>query len=259
VTAGAPEPAPGGFGHGLWAVLLRDIKRYLADRLRVATNLVQPLLYLFVLGSGIGASTRLAGGYLPYIFPGVIAMSLLFTATFSGIGIVFDREYGFLKAVLVAPVSRREIALAKVLSGALQGLMQGLLLLCFAPLAGLRPGPLQLGGLLLGMVLAALVFSALGVAIATRFKSAEVFPVIMNAVLLPMFFLSGALYPLDRAPRWLSLLAYLDPVAYGVDLMRGQLLGAHHFPPFLSLGVLAAALALLTWLSVRAFEQGEEV
>jgi ABC-2 type transport system permease protein len=247
------------FGHGLWAVLLRDLKRYLADRLRVITNLAQPLLYLFVLGSGLGGSSRLGSAYLPYIFPGVVGMSLLFTATFSGIGIVFDREYGFLKAVLVAPVSRREIALAKVLSGAAQGLMQGLLLLCFAPLTGLRPGPLQFVGMLLAMILAALVFSAMGVAVAARFKSIEVFPVIMNAVLLPMFFLSGALYPLTNAPRWLTLAAYADPVAYGVDLMRGALLGEQHFHPLLSVGMLLLALVALTWLSVRAFEQGEEV
>lgn len=247
------------FGRGLWAVLLRDVKRYVADRLRVVTQLAQPLLYLFVLGSGIGASSRLGGGYLPYIFPGVVAMSLLFTATFSGIGIVFDREWGFLKAVLVAPVSRKEIALAKILSGAAQGMMQGLLLFCFAPLAGLRPSPGQIGGTLFGMLLSALVFSAMGVALASRFKSAEVFPVIMNAVLLPMFFLSGALFPLGQAPGWLAALAYLDPVAYGVDLMRGQLLGAHHFHPLLSVAVLLGALAVLTWLSVRAFEQGEEV
>jgi len=246
-------------GRGLWAILLRDLKRYWSDRIRVATGLAQPLLYLFVLGSGLGAATRLGQSYTPYIFPGVLGMSLLFAATFSAIGIVFDREYGFLKAVLVAPVSRREIALAKVLSGALQGLMQGLLLMCFAPLTGLRPGVLSVLGMLGAMILAALVFSAMGVALAARFKSAEVFPVIMNAVLLPMFFLSGALYPLTGAPRWLTALAWLDPVAYGVDLMRGALLGTSHFHPALSVAVLGLAFVLLTWASVRAFEKGEEV
>jgi len=241
-------------------VLLRDLKRYLSDRLRVVTNLAQPLLYLFVLGSGLGSSTRLGStGYLPYIFPGVIGMTLLFTATFSGIAIVFDREYGFLKAILVAPVTRREIALAKIVSGAAQGLIQGVLLLLFAPLAGLRPGPLQVLQLVLAMVLSALVFSAMGVALASRFKSAEVFPVIMNAFLLPLFFLSGALYPLTSAPPWLAALAWADPVAYGVDLMRGAVLGTYHFNPAISVAVLLLALAGLTWLSVRAFEQGEEV
>jgi ABC-2 type transport system permease protein len=186
-------------------------------------------------------------------------MSLLFTATFSGIGIVFDREYGFLKAVLVAPVSRREIALAKVLSGAIQGLMQGVLLLCFAPLTGLRPGVLEVLGMLAAMILAALVFSAMGVALASRFKSTEVFPVVMNAFLLPMFFLSGALYPLKNAPAWLNALAWIDPVAYGVDLMRGALLGTWQFPIPLCVGVLVLAFVGLTWASVRAFERGEEV
>lgn len=246
-------------GRGMWAILERDLKRYGSDRVRVVTGLAQPLLYLFVLGSGLSASTRLGSQYVPYIFPGIVGMSLLFAATFSAIGIVYDRDYGFLKAVLVAPVSRREIALAKVLSGAVQGLIQGLLLLAFTPLTGLRPGPGEVAGMLLAMVLAALVFSAMGVALAARLRSAESFPIVLNAFLLPMFFLSGAMYPLAGAPRWLQTLALLDPVAYGVDLMRGALTGGFHFHPLISLGVLLAGLAVLSWLAVRAFEQGEEV
>jgi ABC-2 type transport system permease protein len=248
-----------GVGRGLAAVLERDLKRFWNDRVRVVTGLAQPLLYLFVLGAGLRSATRLGNAYQPYIFPGVVAMSQLFAATFSGITIVFDREWGFLRAVLVAPVSRREIAVAKVLSGAMQGMMQGVLLFVFAPLAGLRPGVVEALEMLGAMLVSALVFSAMGVAVAARFKAAEVFPVVMNAVLLPLFFLSGALYPLDAAPRWLQVLAWADPVAYGVDLMRGALVGTHHFPPLFSLAVLAAGFLLLTWLSVRAFEKGEEL
>lgn len=245
---------------GFWAVILRDLKRIWAEPLRLLSGLVQPLLYLFLLGSGIGAATRLGGGqYLQYIFPGVVALSLLFTATFAAISIVFDRETGFLKAVLVAPVSRPSVAIGKVCSGAIQALAQGILLLIFAPLIGIYFGPLQILLFFLFMVLSGLVFSAMGVAVATNFSSTEVFPIVLNAVLLPMFFLSGALYPLKTAPAWLQTLFYIDPVAYGVDLMRGAILGQFYYPELLSLGVLCAVGFLLIWIAVKVFEKGEEV
>lgn len=244
---------------GFAAVVLRDLKRLWRQKVRLLSGILQPLLYLFLLGSGLGGAVRLGGGhYLSYIFPGVVALSLLFTATFAAISIVFDREQGFLKAVLVAPVSRRAVALGKVASGALQAVAQGVLLLLFAPLVGVRFG---LGALLLFvlvMLFAGVVFSALGVAAAARFTSTEVFPVVLNAVLLPLFFISGALFPLDSAPGWLQTLAYLDPVAYGVDLLRGAALGTFHFPVVLSVAVLLAAAALLTATSVRVFQRGED-
>ncbi|MCB0061602.1 MAG: ABC transporter permease, partial [Caldilineaceae bacterium] len=195
--------------------------------------------------------------YLGFIFPGVVALSLLFTATFSAISIVFDREVGFLKAVLVAPVSRRSIALGKVVSGAVIALAQACLLLIAAPFAGVSFGLLNLAGFLVFMLLSGIVFSALGVAVAANFSSTEVFPVVLNALLLPMFFISGALFPLDSAPGWLQAVAYADPVAYGVDLLRGSVLGEFHFPIALSLTVLFAAILVLTWLAVIVFERGE--
>ena len=207
---------------GLFAVIMLDLKRLWVDRVRLVSSLIQPLLYLFVLGSGLGASSVMGGkGYLHYIFPGVLGLSLLFSSVFAAMLIVFDRQIGFLKAVLVAPVPRSAIAIGKVLSGALQALVPATVLLVLLPLLGMDlslPAFIELVG---AMLLAAITFSALGVATAARFRSTTVFPIISNAVLLPMFFLSGALYPLDRAPTWLRLLAYVDPVAYAVDLMRG--------------------------------------
>jgi ABC-2 type transport system permease protein len=245
---------------GFLAVVLRDLMRFWKERIRLATGLLQPLLYLFVLGSGLGASSALGGSqYVRYIFPGVLGLSLLFTSAYSAITIVFDREIGFLKAVLVAPVSRPTIALGKVVSGAIQALSQALLLLLFSPLVGLWLGPRELLELVLSMAGCAMAFSGLGVAVAARFSSVEVFPVLLNAVLLPMFFLSGALFPLSRAPVWLQRLAHFDPVAYGIDLMRGALLGEFFFSPFISLAVLGGFLLAVTWASVRAFERGEEI
>lgn len=245
---------------GFWAVILRDLKRIWAEPFRLISGLAQPLLYLFLLGSGIGAATQLGGGqYLKYIFPGVVALSLLFTANFAAISIVFDRETGFLKAVLVAPVSRPSVAVGKVCSGAIQALVQGVLLLIFAPMIGIYFGPLQLLLFVIFMILSGMVFSAMGVAVATNFSSTEVFPVVLNAVLLPMFFLSGALYPLNTAPGWLQTLSYMDPVAYGVDLMRGSILGNFYYPEWLSLVVLCFVGFILIWTAVKVFEKGEEI
>ena len=245
---------------GLIAVVLLDIKRLWVDRVRLATSLIQPLLYLFVLGSGLGASSTMGGrGYLHYIFPGVLGLSLLFSSVFAAMLIVFDRQIGFLKAVLVAPVPRVSIALGKVLSGALQALVPATVLLLLVPVLGLGLSPLRFVELIASMWLAALTFSALGVATAARFRSTTVFPIIGNAVLLPLFFLSGALYPLDRAPPWLRALAHADPVAYAVDLMRGAVIGRYAYPPVLSICVLTAFVVVLTWLATRVFAAGDNL
>ena len=244
---------------GLLAVIILDLKRLWVDRIRLVSSLIQPLLYLFLLGSGLGGSSTLGSGrYMPFIFPGVVALSLLFTSVFAAILIVFDRQMGFLKAVLVAPVPRPAIAIGKVIAGAIQALVPATIMLLFMPLVGLRPGITEFFGFVAASALAAIAFSALGVAVAARFKSMTVFPIISNAMLLPMFFLSGALYPLTLAPRWLQIAAHADPVAYAVDLMRGALIGSTYFPVWLSLTVLACFIAVMTWLATRIFTTGED-
>jgi ABC-2 type transport system permease protein len=243
----------------IYAILALDLKRAWLDRARLAAGLAQPLLYLFVLGAGLGASSQLGGGeYRRYIFPGVLGLSLLFAATFAAIVIVFDRQIGFFKAILVAPVPRSAIAFGKIAAGAVQAFVQGAVVLPFAPFAGIH---LEFGrtiALLGAMMLAATTFSALGVAVAARFNSTTVFPVVSNAVLLPMFFLSGALYPLKVAPPWMQVAAHFDPVAYAVDLMRGALLGKFFFDPWLSVAALIILIALLGWAAVRVFNRGED-
>jgi ABC-2 type transport system permease protein len=148
--------------------------------------------------------------------------------------------------------------MGKIAGGALQALAQGVILLPFAPLAGVSLGPLETVEMLGAMVIAAITFSTIGVSIACRFNSTTVFPIISNAVLLPMFFLSGALYRLKDAPAWMRFAAHFDPVAYAVDLMRGSVLGTFFFPVPLSLGALALTISLLTWAAVRVFERGED-
>jgi ABC-2 type transport system permease protein len=241
------------------AIVILDLKRFWVDRARLVAGLIQPLLYLFVLGAGIGASSRMGGGdYRRFIFPGTMGLSLLFSSTFAAITIVFDRQIGFFKAVLVAPVPRPAIAIGKIIAGALQALAQGLVLLPFAPLAGAPLDFLQTIEMIGAMALAALTFSTIGVGFACRFKSTTVFPIVSNAVLLPMFFLSGGLYPLSSAPRWMQVAAHFDPVAYAVDLMRGAVLGRFYFPVPLSLAALAFTIAVLIWAAVRVFNRGED-
>ena len=249
---------------GIYAIIVLDVKRNWLDRTRLVASLAQPLLYLFVLGAGLGGSSRLGGGqYQRFIFPGVLGLNLLFSATFAAIVIVFDRQIGFFKAVLVAPLPRSAIAFGKISSGALQAFAQGLVILPFAPLAGIRFGFGE-GIMLLGaMLLAAFVFSAMGVAVASRFTSTTVFPIFSNAFLLPMFFLSGALYPLTSAPPWMRFATHFDPVAYGVDLMRGSLLSRDQYllsSPLLSLAVLLGhhRHSGLRRISVRVFNRGED-
>jgi ABC-2 type transport system permease protein len=244
---------------GIVAVVILDLKRFWVDRVRLVAGLAQPLLYLFVLGAGLGASSRMGGGdYRRFIFPGTMALSLLFSATFAAITIVFDRQIGFFKAVLVAPIPRPAIALGKIIAGAVQSFAQGMVLLPFAPLAGASLNPLQAAEMIGAMALASLTFSSIGMAIACRFNSTTVFPVASNAVLMPMFFLSGGLYPLKAAPHWMQVAAHFDPVAYAVDLMREAVLGESFFPVPLSLGALVLTIVILVSASVSVFNRGED-
>ncbi len=245
--------------NAVWTLIVLDMKRFWQDRVRLISSLVQPLLYLFVLGTGLGSSSLLGGhDYRRYIFPGVLALTLLFTATFAAITIVFDRQIGFLKAVLVAPVPRWAIAGGRIGAGALQALVQGAILLVFAPLVGVHLGLVNTIEVLAAMSLAAVTFSALGVAVAARFSSPTVFPIVSNALILPMFFLSGALFPLQKVPHWMKVAAHADPVAYGVDLMRHALLGQGFFGVPLGVGALVLITLVLLWLSVRVFARGED-
>ncbi|QGZ57136.1 ABC transporter permease [Paraburkholderia acidiphila] len=233
------------------AIVWFDLKRFWASPLRILFGLTQPLLYLFVLGAALRSGTYAeVSGYQAYIFPGVVGLSLMFTAISAAVGIVHDRQTGLLNALLVSPVKRTEIAAGKIGAGALLASVQSALLLPFSPTIGIGLTAPRLALLLLAMVLAALAFSALGLALALPFRSVIVFPAVSNTLLLPMFFLSGALYPLDLAPDWIRLAAVFDPAAYGVDLMRGVLTTQFAIAPARSLATLAACLVAAGWLVV---------
>jgi ABC-2 type transport system permease protein len=213
----------------LW---LRQIKRYYRSRPRIVGSLGQPLLFLLALGFGFGPIYQKAGGgdYLQFLAPGIISMGILFTAVFSGIEIIWDRQFGFLKETLVAPVSRFKIMIGRTLGGGTVAMLQGLIVFTISLVIGFRPVSLHL--MLVSfvfMALIALLFTALGTAIASCLEDMQGFQLIMNFLVMPLFFLSGALFPLKGLPKLLVLVATVDPLSYGVDGLRGSLVNGAHF------------------------------
>ncbi len=241
----------------IYILWLRQVKRYLRSRSRILGSLGQPLLFLLALGFGFGPTFAKAGGgdYFSFLVPGVISMSILFTAMFSGIEIIWDRQFGFLKETLVAPVSRFTIMVGRTLGGATVATMQGCIVLVLALLFGFRPELTP--ALLLApvfMFLVALLFTALGTAVACRLQDMQGFQLIMNFLVMPLFFVSGALFPLETAPVALGIIARLDPLSYGVDGLRGALINVSHFGMAADLGILLAVTLALLWIGSRLFE-----
>jgi ABC-2 type transport system permease protein len=193
--------------------------------------------------------------YKEFIFPGIIAQSMLFTAMFMGVTLIWDREFGFLKEVLVAPIPRTAIVLGKVLSGGAVTLLQGLMTVAFAPLVGVHISLSQGAALVAVIAALAVSFTALGVVLATRMRSFEGFGVISNFVVLPLYFLSGGVFPIDRLPTWMAVLVHVNPMTYGVDLMRSALGQGSHFPPGLDLAVIAAFGAAMVGLALALFRR----
>jgi ABC-2 type transport system permease protein len=201
----------------------RELIRFRSDRMRIFTALVQPALFLFVLGTGLSsvASANAEGLALPtFLFPGALAMTVLFTAVFSAGSIVWDREFGFLREMLVAPVSRAAIVFGKCLGGATVATFQGALLLVLAPVAGVPYSPGLVVVLLLELLLLAFTLTAFGVMVAARIQQFPTFMALTQMLLMPMFFTSGALFPLSGLPSWLAVLTRLNPLTYAVDPLR---------------------------------------
>jgi ABC-2 type transport system permease protein len=239
VATPAAPPRAGGLLLAIYIVWRRDLLRYWRDRARVVFSFVQPLLYLVVFGSGLssalggGFAAGLGGGsisYTQFIYPGVVSMTILFTSIFGAMSIVWDREFGFMRELLVAPIDRSAIAVGKTLGGATQALLQGVIVLVLAPFLGVTMTLSTVVELLGLMAVLAFGLSAFGVAVGSRMRSMQGFQVVMNFLMMPMFFLSGALFPLVGLPGWMTVLTRLDPASYGVDPIRRVLLGASGFP-----------------------------
>jgi ABC-2 type transport system permease protein len=241
----------------LW---LREVKKYLRSRTQIIASLGMPIMYLGVLGFSLGPVFARAGegSYLQFMAPGVISMSVLFTAMFSGIAMLFDRQFGFLKETLVAPVPRIEIMMGRTLGGATTAIVQGTIIFAITLIAGFRPTHLvDIPLAYLIMVLIAIVFSALATAIGSTLKEMQGFQLVMNFLVMPMFFLSGALYPLRGLPAPLAALTRLDPLTYGVDGIRGLLIGNSHFGVAVDVAVLVTIAVLFLAVGAWRFSKLE--
>jgi ABC-2 type transport system permease protein len=215
----------------------RELIRFLRNRPRMVTALVQPVLFLLVLGSGLARMIPNAGAgidFRTFMFPGVLAMTVLFTSIFSAVSIVWDREFGFMREMLVAPVRRGALVVGKCLGGATVATIQGGIMLVLAGLVHVPYSPALIGVLILEMALAALALTAIGTLIASGVARIESFQVVIQFLVLPMFFLSGALFPLANLPRWLEALTMLDPLSYAVDPMRREVFSHLTVPPALT-------------------------
>lgn len=229
----------------LW---LRQIKRHFRSRARIIGSIGQPILFLLALGFGFGPVFEKAGEgvYLQFLSPGVISMSILFTALFSGIEIIWDRQFGFLKETLVAPVSRIGIMIGRTLGGATIAVLQGLVVLAITIPLGFSFNLAMLPVAILFMLLIAFFFASLGTAIASVLKDMQGFQLIMNFIVMPTFFFSGALFPINDLPRALKIVLSFNPLAYGVDGLRGALSGSSYF----GLGIDFLVLGSVTVLSL---------
>jgi ABC-2 type transport system permease protein len=261
--AGSGRPAVGHTLRAVGIVARRELIRLRRMPGRVVSGLAQPLLYLFVLGAGLANLVGHGGingaTYQQYIFPGVIAMSVIASSVFAAIAIVWDREFGFMREMLVAPVSRAVLVGGKAAGGIVVAVAQGLVLIVLAPLADV---PLSVGkvlGLLGALVLLAYAMTAVGILLASRMRRLESFQMVMALALQPMIFLSGAIFPLERLPGWFAVLCAVNPAAYGVDLARRALLGSefaltvgdHVVPVWADVAILVAVGSVLLVAATR--------
>jgi ABC-2 type transport system permease protein len=215
----------------------RELIRFFQDRARIVSSLLQPVLFLFVLGTGLSTLASSGTGGLSlrtFMFPGVLAMATMFTALFSAGSIVWDREFGFLREMLVAPVRRSAIVAGKCLGGATVATFQGIVVLALAGTVGVPYSPSLLVILVVELLLLSFTLTALGVMLAARMKNIQTFFALTQVFLMPMFFLSGALYPLSNLPAWLHVLTRIDPITYAVDPMRRAVFAHLSIPSFVA-------------------------
>ncbi|MGA8206610.1 MAG: ABC transporter permease [Candidatus Dormiibacterota bacterium] len=260
----------------LWVVWKRELIRFRRNRLRILTSLAQPVLFLFILGTGLSSIIPTAAhfNFRTFMFAGVLGMTVLFTSIFSAISIVWDREFGFLREMLVAPVHRWTLVLGKCLGGATVATIQGAIMLALAGLVGVPYNPVMLLVLLLEMMLTAFALTAFGVMLAARISDVQSFQVVTQLFVLPMFFLSGAVFPITKLPAWLGVLSKLDPLSYAVDPLRKEVFtylkippiirstfnpgvswGSWHLPVYFELALVAVAAVLMLGTAIRQFSR----
>jgi ABC-2 type transport system permease protein len=241
----------------IYILWLRQLKRYYRSKARLIGSLGQPLLFLLAFGFGFGPIFEKAGegNYLQFLAPGIISMSILFTAIFSGIEVIWDKQFGFLKETLVAPVSRFEIMIGRTLGGATVAMLQGVIVLLITILVGFRPSLASIPVVLAFMLLIALFYTAFGTAIASLLDDMQGFHLIMSLFVMPTFFMSGAVFPLNNLPKAITIIASFNPLSYGVDGLRTALINVSHFSMMTDFVVLVIGVSFLLAIGSYLFSR----
>jgi len=251
-------------GRAIYVLWLREMKKFVRSKSRIVGSIVTPLLFLTFFGFGFG-SLAVPGAppgvnYVEFLIPGIIGMGLLFSSTFAGLTVLLDRQFGFLKEIMVAPVNRVSIVLGRTAGAITTGLIQALLLLAISALFALRiAGVVDLLLAIVFMILTATAFIGVGLIFASKMKDPQGFNLIVNFLIFPLFFLSGALFPLQNLPGPVQAISYADPLTYGVDGMRAALIGVSFLPIWIDFAVLLGASALMILLGAYFFEKSESV
>lgn len=248
----------------VYVLWLREMKRFLRAKSRIIGALAMPLFFLAFLGLGF-RRMALPGmdadiNYIQFLVPGIVGMSLLFSSTFGGLSVLWDKEFGFLKEIMVAPVSRISIVLGRIAGGVTTALIQSVLILGISSFMGFKIS--SVFSLLIGflfMILISVTFLGLGLIFASKMKDMQGFSIVMNFVIFPLFFLSGALYPLENFPVWLRMISYLDPLTYGVDGLRAALLDASSYSLVLDLALMIGFAVFMIVTGAYFFERSESV
>jgi ABC-2 type transport system permease protein len=241
------------------AIARRELTVQLRDKAGLASSVARSVIWLLIFGGGFGAA-RFQGlevGYQEFLFPGVVMMSLLFTSMRSGISVIWDREFGFLKEILVSPASRLTIMAGKVAGSSTIAVIESCVVLVLGPFFGIQHTPVNLATAVVILYLTSFTLVSFGLVIASFMKSFEGFQTIMVFLIMPMFFLSGAIFPLDTLPSWMAPLVRLNPLTYGVDALRGVLIGANQNSIHLNLGVLITVACAAMAVGTRAFKSRE--
>ncbi len=245
--------------NAIYILWLRQLKRYIRSKQRIFASLAQPLLFLFAFGYGFGSIFAKAGGgnYINFLAPGIIAMSVMFTAVFSGIEVIWEKQFGFLKETLVAPVTRFNIMLGKTLGGATVAFIQGLIVLIITFFVGFRAGLIEILIASVFMFLLAILFTAFGTAIASKLDDMQSFPLIINFIVMPLFFLSGSIFPVQGLPTVFEYIVKFNPLTYAIDGIRGSLGVAHAFSLAKDFGVIVVISIVCVWVGAHFFKKIE--
>lgn len=249
--------------NAVYVIVAREFKKFVREKTRLFSVIARPLLWLFLVGGGMSRLVPAGEGvtYIQFIFPGIIGMTILFSSIFSSISIIWDKEFGFMKEILVAPVSRFSVVIGKATSGMMLSTIQAVIVLGLFPFLGLQMGIVQVAAVILICAVLGFAIAAFGILLASFYDSYESFSVIMNFIVMPMFFLSGAMYPVKLLPWILQILAKLNPLTYGIDALKNVIfpyetgrMGAD-FPLFLDVTIIIAASVVFVLIAGKVFER----